>query len=255
MASLFATTAAVTTPREACMRRPPRPSARRQPSLGWTVRQRQYQGDQREGRIPSLPLTPERLGFESDPDLKEQLTQLYELELQNLRQGADLRREAYGIARRPEIRLRLEQSDELVDTLPGHMRLRPKRRRGIFRHLLNEPDLAGLPLFMPAVPPKPKGAEWDGIHFDLHLGRLADELETVWMVIIYTSYGWRPAARILNSVQMRAFLGIRAANFFELNRQLLIPGRLLPSSRYDSETVAHWLFATGYRLFTGQSAG
>lgn len=189
------------------------------------------------------------LGFGPDPELAEQLAQLYILELEHLYDGADLRKEAYAIARRPELRLRLEQSDTLVDIIPGHARLRPKRRRGILRHLENEPDLGGLPLFLPPLPIMPTGDQWRGARLDLHLGRLIDEMETIWMPIVYTDYGWRPTARILNTVQMRAFLAITAGNFFELNRQLLIPGRLVPSSRYDSETVARWLLGNCYRLY------
>jgi hypothetical protein len=194
------------------------------------------------------PLTPKALGIELDAELEEQIERLYSLELENLHDGVDVREKAYAIARRPELRLRLEQSDELVDTLAGHTRFRRKRRHGILRHLANEPDLAGLPLFLPPFPIMPKGPEWRGVELDLHLGRLTDELESIWMVVRYTDFGWAPTAKILNSVQMRAFLAITASNFFELNRQWLIPGRLGKATRYDSETVARWLLSQAYRL-------
>jgi len=236
------------------MKRPPRPTLRTGYSPGWTVRRRRHRGSDPRARIATPPLTPKVLLCESDPEIDEQVGRLYHLELENLRDGADIRREAYAIARRPELRLRLEQSDELVDTLAGHVRLRSKRRRGILRHLSNEPDLAGLPFFLPPVPPMPKGAEWEGVRLDLHLGRLIDEAEHVWITIFYTDYGWRPTSKILNSIQMRAVLAIKAASFYELNRNTRIPGRLLPGTRYDAETVARWLLGSGYFLFADSSS-
>jgi hypothetical protein len=230
------------------MKRPPRPTGRPGSSPGWTIRRRQYHG--RDRRAAAAPLTPTSLGIEPDHEIDEQISRLHHLELENLRDGADLRSETYAIARHPELRLRLEQSDELVDTLPGHVRLRAKRRRGILRYLSNEPDFAGLPFFLPLVPPMPTGAEWPNLRFDLHLGRLVDELEHLWFPIVYTSYGWRPTSKVMNSVQMRGVLSVNASSFYELNRKTLIPGRLLPDSRYDTETVMRWMLRSGYLLFT-----
>src|ERR1700741_2917986 len=167
----MATVALVSPTAEAAMKRPPKPTRRPRRSPGWTVR-RCLHGVTDLPKTVMLPLTPEALGLERDEELDEQLRQLYLLELSNLRDGADVRREAYAIARRPELQLRLEQSDELVETAPGHVRLRTKRRRGILRHLTNEPDLATLPLFPPPPPILPKSGEWRDVQLGLHLGRL-----------------------------------------------------------------------------------
>ena len=231
------------------MKRPPRPKERVAPSPGWTARRRLRHGDPKL-TLPTKPLTPKLLGIEPDPELEELIAQLQQLDLENLRPGADVRRESFAIARhRIELLVRLEQSVELEETLSGHIRLRPKRRRGIFRWLLNDPDLPGLPFFLPLVPPKPRGTEWEGLRLDLHLGRLVDELEHFWVPIFHTSWGWRPTWKVMNSIQMRAVLGINASNFYELNRNTLIPGRLFPSSRYDTETVMRWVFRSGFQLF------
>jgi hypothetical protein len=86
--------------------------------------------------IPS-PSTPPMLAIETSPDVEDQMARLYLLELENQRNGADLRHEAYVIGRAPELRSRLELSDQLVESLPCHVQLRPKRRRGVLCHLSN----------------------------------------------------------------------------------------------------------------------
>jgi len=231
------------------MKRPPRPTTRVASSPGWAVQRRRHRGRDPRATLATPPLTPSLLGIEPDPELEEQIAQLQRLELENLHQGADVRREAFSIAGRPELRLRLEQGEEIEEKMPCHVRLRKKRRRGILRYLLVEPVFPALPFFLPLLPPTPKGHEWRGLRLDLHLGRLEDELEHVWNPIFYTSYGWRPTANIMNSIQMRAVLGINAFTFYELNRQGRIPGRLsrgLPGSRYDTETVMRWVFLRGH---------
>ncbi len=234
------------------MKRPPKPGTRVAPSPGWMVRHRLHRGKNPRPVGETKLLTPALLGIQSDPELEEQIAKLHLLELENLRAGADIRHQAYAIARRPELYLRLERSEELEEKSPGHCRFRGKRRRGILRHPLNEPDLGTLPFFLPLVPPIPGGTEWKGLQMDLHLGRLVDEMEHLWIPIFRTSYGWRPMWKVMNSIQMRAVLAINATTFYELNREIRIPGRLsggLPGCRYDTETVMRWLFRSGYMLF------
>lgn len=202
---------------------------------------------ERGSRADLSPLAPPLAEFRAnDPEFQRQMEALRELDHANQRAGADVREEAFAIATIPELRVRLELGEELVETLPAHSSLRSKRRRGILRYLETEPSYTGLPIFPPLAPPLPNPREWPKV--ELHWGWLYDELSWEPSWIVRTEWGWRPVSAILNSVQMRAIFGLTAAWFYEANRQLLIPGRLLPSSRYDSLTVARWFFRDAFRL-------
>jgi hypothetical protein len=189
---------------------------------------------------PQYPFTPIRT------ETGAELAELYELDLANRFPGADVRQQAYAIARSSETRQRLEQSDALVQPLPGHATLRRKRRRGILRFLRTEAGQEGLPLFTPAPPPQPGPHQWPDV--ETRWGAYLDELEWEPYWIVRTQYGWRPTFTVMNSFAMRGVLWLRGSYYYYANANLLIPGRLLPETKYDTETVMRWVFREAYRL-------
>jgi len=211
---------------------------------GWITAPRRPRCRRCNSRIrPSdrAPNDPAALGIASDPEIDEQLRQLRLIELRDLRPGVDLRRDAYAVAHRPELRLQLEQSDELVDSLPGHVRFRAKRRRGILRHSANEPAWEGLPFFLPSVPPVPEETARNQV-VNFHLGVLVDELEILWIPVFSTNYGFRPIFSTVNSVIIRATLGVSAAWFYEMSRNRGYLFGRLPSRNFDTETLMRAFF-------------
>jgi hypothetical protein len=165
---------------------------------------------------------------------------LMEMERANRHRGADIREEAYRVATHPALHDALLQSDSSVASLPCHSRLRDYRRWGILRFPKSHAH-AALPLDPPLPPILPSPDEWP--NFTVHWGRYIDELEWVpfWAVPL-SGGGWRPPFAIMNSFEIRGFFGLSAVTFYELNRSNLIPGRLYPSSRYDTMTVCRWFY-------------
>ena len=203
-----------------------------------------------------LRLFTEQLGasrsplLDTEPEAVQELQQLYELDIANRKPGVDLRPRAYEIAHSNVTCERLRQSDELAAALPGHVSLRRKRRLGILRYLRTEASQMGLPIFAPPPPsPRPNPRTWPDL--DIHWGAYLDELEWEPYWIVRTGYGWRPTFATMNSFAMRGVLWLRASYFYYANTNLLIPGRLLPDTKYDTETVMRWAFRQGYRI-TGQ---
>jgi len=182
----------------------------------------------------------------ADSEVGEELLALCQLDLANRTPGADVRKDAYAIARTDENRRRLEQSDELVEKLPGHANFRRKRRWGIPRFLATEGSQKGLPLFTVQLPAQPSAALWPDT--EIHWGAYLDELEWEPYWIVRTDYGWRPTFAVLNSFAMRSVLWLPATYFYSANANLLIPGRLLPETKYDTETVMRWVFREAHRL-------
>lgn len=193
---------------------------------------------------------PQPILDSSDPDVSRELAQLYNLDLSNRRPGVDLRQQANRVIRTEATRSRLEQSDDLVRRLSCHSSLRSKRRLGILRHLSTDAAQEGLPVFAPPPPPRPDPRFWPDL--EIHWGAYLDELEWEPFWIVRTGYGWRPTFAVMNSFAMRSVLWLRASYFYYANTSLLIPGRLLPETKYDTETVMRWVFREAYRLATRQ---
>jgi hypothetical protein len=59
----------------------------------------------------------------------------------------------------------------------------------------------------------------------------------------------------MNSLAMRSVLWLKASYFYYANANLLIPGRLLPETKYDTETVMRWVFREAYRVAGARGSG
>src|SRR5687767_12497570 len=111
--------------------KPPSGRARRGRQEAWTTGRRRLLTSSRHsfGRLLTRSGEPHEPRSHTDPQVARELHELYELDLANREPGVDLRSQAYSIARTEVTRCQLEQSDALVENLPGHGSLRPRRRR------------------------------------------------------------------------------------------------------------------------------
>lgn len=159
---------------------------------------------------------------------KRALEALAELDWKNRRAGADVRFEAYRITEGlPRLRHWLEESERLVDELPGAKRLRRRRRRGILRHV--EGPLRGMPYFEPpmfptAFAPVPR------------LGFLLDELEALWVAGRLEDGTWRPSKDEITFDEARAIAMMKAGTLYRLTSKRLVPGLIIRSFGQDRES-------------------
>lgn len=150
------------------------------------------------------------------PIERRALEALAELDRQNRRPSADVRIEAYRTAEGlPRLRQWLEESDRLVEELPGAKRLRRRRRRGILRHL--EGSLRGMPYFEPPMHPTPFAPE-------PRLGFLPDEMDTLVVGGRFEDGMWRPAKEEITFDEARALATMRAGTLYRLTSKRLVPG-------------------------------
>jgi hypothetical protein len=174
-----------------------------------------------------------------DPEVNEELRKMYEIDLANRYPKADVRSLTYPLARTSINRSRLEQSDDLVERLSGHSQIRKKRRFGIPRFLESEGIVCGLPLFAAPLPQRPQNIA-DSL-VELHYGARVDELEWDISWIVRTQYGFRSAAVIIDSFEVRGLLWLPANTFYEAHRRGKLPGRL-EDGRYDADVLMRYVF-------------
>jgi hypothetical protein len=187
------------------------------------------------GAIPSR--------FEFSPTEQRALEKLAELDRKNRHAGADVRVEAYRITEGlPRLRNWLEQSDLLVEELPGAKRLRRRRRRGIVRYL--EGSLKGMPYFEPMVFPTAFSPE-------PRIGYLKDELEVIVLVGRREGAMWVPAKDEITFDEARAIAMMKAGTLYRLTSKCRVPGMIRrgfgPNSeshtaelRFFSRDFMHW---------------
>lgn len=150
---------------------------------------------------------------------KRALEALADLDWKNRRAGADVRFEAYRLTEGlPRLRHWLEESDRVVDELPGAKRLRRRRRRGILRHI--DGPLRGMPYFEPpmfptAFAPVPR------------LGLLRDEMEALWVAGRLEDGTWRPAKDEITFDEARAIAMMKAGTLYRLTSKRLVPGLIV----------------------------
>jgi hypothetical protein len=146
------------------------------------------------------------------------LEALAELDRRNRHEGADLRNEAYRIVESlPRLCHWLEQSDQLVDELPGAKRLRRRRRRGILRH--TEGSLKGMPYFEPLLLPTAFSPE-------PRVGYLKDELEAIVLLGRRKGGLWLPAKEEITFEEARAIAMMKAGTLYRLTSKGSLPGMI-----------------------------
>lgn len=156
------------------------------------------------------------------------LEALAELDLKNRRAGADVRFEAYRITEGlPRLRHWLEESDRLVDELPGAKRLRRRRRRGILRHI--EGSLRGMPYLEPPMYPTTFAPA-------PRLAFLKDEMETLVVPGRIENSNWRPAKDEITFDEARAIAMMKAGTLYRLTSKRLVPGLIRRSFGLSSES-------------------
>src|SRR5688500_10524737 len=159
---------------------------------------------------------------------KRALEALADVDWMNRRAGADVRLETYRLTEGlPRLRYWLEESDRLMDELPGAKRLRRRRRRGILRHI--EGSLRGMPYFEPPVhatvfAPVPR------------IGYLRDEMETLVIPGRFEDGAWRPAKDEITSDEARAIAMMKAGTLYRLTSKRLVPGLIVRSFGGDSQS-------------------
>ena len=139
-----------------------------------------------------------------------------------------MRVEAYRITEGPP-RLRdwLEQSDRLVEELPGAKRLRRRRRRGILRHL--EGSLKGMPYFEPQLFPTAFSPE-------PRVGHLKDELEAIVLPGRRKGGMWLPAKEEITFEEARAIAMMKAGTLYRLTSKGGLPGMIRRAFGPNSES-------------------
>lgn len=184
-------------------------------------------------------LTP----FAFSPKFNRVMEALAELDRSNRRAGADVRIEAYRLTEDwPHLRHWLENSDRLVDELPGSRRLRVRRRRGILRHM-DGPE-RGLPFFEPLMYPTSSAPE-------PRAKPLKDELEYLVIPGRNDAGRWRPVKDELTFDEARAIAMMKAGTLYRLTwREGAVPGcirRRLDDKRshtaelrFDTEELVGW---------------
>jgi hypothetical protein len=169
---------------------------------------------------------PFQLAF--SPAERRALEALAELDRKNRRAGADVRFEAYRITEDlPRLRDWLEESDRLVDELPGAKRLRRRRRRGILRH--TDGSLRGMPYFEPPMYPTTFAPE-------PRLGYLRDEMEALVIPGRYENAVWRPAKDEITFDEARAIAMMKAGTLYRLTSKRRAPGLIRRGLGPDSES-------------------
>lgn len=175
--------------------------------------------------MSGLGVTP-RVTF--SPSEQRALEKLAHLDRKNRHAGADVREETYRITEGlPRLRDWLEQSDRLVEELPGAKRLRRRRRRGILRHL--DGSLKGMPFFEPllcatAFSPEPR------------IGYLKDELEAIVLPGRREGATWLPAKDEITFDEARAIAMIKAGTLYRLTSQGRVPGMIRRGFGPNSES-------------------
>jgi hypothetical protein len=171
-------------------------------------------------------IQPYLLAFSSAE--RRALEALAELDRRNRRAGADVRLEAYRITEGlPRLRQWLEESDRLVDDLPGAKRLCLRRRRGILRHL--EGSLRGMPYFEPPMYPSTFAPE-------PRLAFLLDEMDSVVVAGRFEDRIWRPAKDEITFDEARALAMMRAGTLYRLTSKRLVPGLIRRGLGPDSRS-------------------
>jgi hypothetical protein len=161
------------------------------------------------------------------PPEQRALEALADLDRRNRHDGADVRTEAYRITEGlPRLRRWLEQSDRLVDELPGAKRLRGRRRRGILRH--TEGSLKGMPYFEPPLLPTAFSPE-------PRVGHLKDELEAIVLPGRRKGGLWLPAKEEITFEEARAIAMMKAGTLYRLTSKGGLPGMIRRAFGPNSE--------------------
>lgn len=165
------------------------------------------------------------------PIERRALEALSELDRKNRRAGADVRIEAYRITEGlPRLRQWLEESNRLVEELPGAKRLRRRRRRGILRHL--EGSLRGMPYFEPPMYPTTFAPE-------PRLGFLPDEMDTLVVGGRFEDGVWRPSKEEITFDEARALAMMRCGTLYRLTSKHLVPGLIRRNFGFGSGSASH----------------
>lgn len=182
----------------------------------------------------------------NDPELTGELEALKHLEAENRRPAANLRTEAEVIAKHPELREWLKESDRIADpkVTSGRAGLKRQRRFGILRSLDGEDQ--GFPIHQPVLnyPLPPDQGFW--------LLRLRDELEWLVMPVFKKTISRpypRPTKDRLNHREARAILDWTAfcLDMWLSKRPHLVGGRIMidgsRSVMFDTDAFVRWVFA------------
>jgi hypothetical protein len=166
--------------------------------------------------------------FTFSPAEQRALEKLAEVDRKNRPAGADVRPDAYRITEGlPRLRDWLEQSDRLVEELPGAKRLRRRRRRGILRHL--DGSLKGMPFFEPLLCPTSFSPE-------PRLGYLKDELEATVLPGRREGAMWLPAKDEITFDEARAIAMMKAGTLYRLTSKRCVPGMIRRGFGPNSES-------------------
>jgi hypothetical protein len=166
--------------------------------------------------------------FTFSPAEQRTLERLAELDRKNRHSGADVREKAYAITDGlPRLRDWLEQSDRLVDVLPGAKRLRRRRRRGILRHL--DGSLQGMPFFEPLLCPTAFSPE-------PRIGYLKDELEAIVLPGRREGATWLPAKEEITFDEARAIAMMKTGTLYRLTSKGRVPGMIRRAFGPNSES-------------------
>lgn len=167
-------------------------------------------------------------GFTFSPAERRALEALADLDRKNRHEGADIRLEAYRLTEGlPRLRDWLEQSDRLVEELPGAERLRRKRRRGILRHL--EGSLKGMPFFEPVLYPTAFSPE-------PRIGYLKDEIDLMVLPGHREGALWLPAKEEITFDEARAIAMMKAGTLYRLTSKRRVPGMIRRGFGPNSES-------------------
>jgi hypothetical protein len=166
--------------------------------------------------------------FTFSPAEQRALEKLAELDRKKRHAGADLRLEAYRITEGlPRLRDWLEQSDRVVEELPGAKRLRRRRRRGILRHM--DGSLRGMPYFEPLFCPTTFSPE-------PRVGYLKDELEVIVLPGRREGAMWLPAKDEITFDEARAIAMMKAGTLYRLTSKRRVPGMIRRGFGSNSES-------------------